>query len=41
MNFPDDFTKEVILPYVALFNEGDKVEILGAMEQETAKERLF
>lgn len=41
MDFPKDFTKEVILPYVALFNEGDAVELVGAMEQETLEERLL
>lgn len=41
MDFPKDFTKEVVLPYVALFNEGDRVEIVGTMEQETVEERLL
>lgn len=41
MDFPKDFTKEVILHYVALFNEGDKVEIIGGMEQETIEGHLL
>lgn len=37
MDFPKDFAKGAILPYVALFNEGDKVEVVEMMEQETAE----
>lgn len=41
MNFPKDFTKDVILPYLALFNEGDKVEFIGGMPREIIMDYLL
>lgn len=30
MKIPNGFLNDKILPYVAVFNEGDKIEIIGA-----------